>query len=222
MRRHRLLRRSAFAIVYARVSESLPSRSVELFCLSGPDVPVFDGSLSMTAHLVDAKRIAMSLLTFGALASATVVTAAPAQAAEPLPAARSVSEHLDIGAPGEGDVNAGTPAVAPDGTLVWSTPTTPLTRPLSSATATAQGWIAVTAIAGGARIRSRPVNGPVLGTIPYGAGFWVSCKRGASDGHAWGWSYRGGTYGWVRGDLWEVEQHTGPGGGGTPQVPWCP
>jgi hypothetical protein len=88
--------------------------------------------------------------------------------------------------------------------------------------AAAQGWIAVTATVNGARIRSRPVDGPVLGTIGYGAGFWVSCTRGASDGHAWGWSYRGGTYGWVRGDLWEVEQHTGPGGGGTPQVPRCP
>lgn len=174
----------------------------------------------MTANLLCAKRIAASLLTFGALASATMATAAPVGAAELSYAADAVSGPLDVGAVGEGEANAGTPAVGPDGTLVWSTPTSSHARPMSAATA--QGWIAVIAIADGARIRSRPVDGPVLGTIGYGAGFWVSCTRGASDGHAWGWSYRGGTYGWVRGDLWEVEQHTGPGGGGTPRVPRCP
>jgi hypothetical protein len=174
----------------------------------------------MTASVLCAKRTAASLLTFGALAGAVMAAAVPVQAAEQSPAAVVVSEQPDVGSPGEGEANAGTPAVAPDGTLVWSTSTSPHTRPMSAATA--QGWIAVTATADGARIRSRPVDGPVLGRIGYGAGFWVSCTRGASDGHAWGWSYRGGTYGWVRGDLWEVEQHTGPGGGGTPQVPRCP
>jgi hypothetical protein len=174
----------------------------------------------MTATLLGAKQIATSLLVFGALAGATVVAANPVQAAESSRVAEVVSDQLDVGRPGEGDVNTGTPAVAPDDTLVWPTSTSSRTRPFSSATA--QGWIAVTATADGARIRSRPVNGTVLGTIPYGAGFWVACTRGASDGHAWGWSYRGGTYGWVRGDLWEVEQHTGPGGAGTPQVPRCP
>ncbi|MFB9686122.1 hypothetical protein [Amycolatopsis plumensis] len=174
----------------------------------------------MTASLLCAKRIAASLLTFGALASATMAAAASGQAAELSPAGGMVSEQPDVGAVGEGEANADTPAVAPDGTLTWSTPKSSHARPMSAATA--QGWIAVIATADGARIRSRPVDGPVLGTIGYGAGFWVSCTRGASDGHAWGWSYRGGTYGWVRGDLWEVEQHTGPGGGGTPQVPRCP
>lgn len=172
----------------------------------------------MTTILLCAKRIAASLLTSGALASATMAAAAPVQAAEPASAAGVVSDQSDVGAVGEG--NTDIPAVAPDGTLVWSTPTSPYARPMAAATA--QGWIAVIATASGARIRSRPVDGPVLGTIGYGAGFWVSCTRGASDGHAWGWSYRGGTYGWVRGDLWEVEQHTGPGGAGTLQVPRCP
>ncbi|WP_410575624.1 hypothetical protein [Amycolatopsis sp. cmx-4-61] len=174
----------------------------------------------MTTSLFCARRIAASLLTFGALASATMAAAAPIQAAELWPAVGVVSEQPDVGAAGEGEANADTPAVAPDGTLTWPTSTSSHVRPMSAATA--QGWIAVVATADGARIRSRPVDGPVLGTIGYGAGFWVSCTRGASDGHAWGWSYRGGTYGWVRGDLWEVEQHTGPGGGGTPQVPRCP
>jgi hypothetical protein len=174
----------------------------------------------MTTSLLCAKRIAASLLTFGALASVTMAAAASADAAGTPPFADVASDQPDVGALGEGKANAGTPAVAPDGTLVWSTPTSPQTRPMSAATA--QGWIAFTATADGARIRSRPVDGPVLGTIAYGAGFWVSCTRGASDGHAWGWSYRGGTYGWVRGDLWEVEQHAGPGGGGTPRVPQCP
>ncbi|MEV6644359.1 hypothetical protein [Amycolatopsis sp. NPDC051371] len=125
-----------------------------------------------------------------------------------------------MGPAGEGTGDSGVAAVAPDGSLVWSTRAASASRPASAATA--QAWIEVTAIADGARIRARPVTGPVLGTIAYGATFWVSCKRGASDGHPWGWSYRGGTYGWVRGDLWEVEQHTGPGGTATPQVPWCP
>lgn len=174
----------------------------------------------MTTSLLCAKRIAASLLTFGVLASATMAAVVPANAAEASSAADVVSDQPDVGTPGEGDANAGTPAVAPDGSVIWSTPTSPHARPMSAATA--QGWIAVTATADGARIRSRPVDGPVLGTIGYGAGFWVSCTRGASDGHAWGWSYRAGTYGWVRGDLWEVEQHTGPGGGETPAVPRCP
>ncbi|MEV6871682.1 hypothetical protein [Amycolatopsis sp. NPDC051128] len=174
----------------------------------------------MTTSLLCAKRIAASLLTFGALASATMAAAVPANAGEGPPAADVASDQPDAGALGEGKADADAPAVSPDGILVWSKPTSTHARPMSAATA--QGWIAVTATANGARIRSRPVDGPVLGTIGYGAGFWVSCTRGASDGHAWGWSYRGGTYGWVRGDLWEVEQHTGPGGGGTPQVPRCP
>jgi hypothetical protein len=84
-----------------------------------------------------------------------------------------------------------------------------------------QSWISVYAIADGARIRSRPVDGPLLGTIARGAYFSVSCKRMAHDGYAWGWSLRGGTYGWVRDDLWEEEQFTGPGGGASPIVPWC-
>lgn len=166
------------------------------------------------------RRIAASLLTLGALTAMTLAAAEPAHAAESPRLAEAVSGPLDVGGPGESDIVADTPAVAPDGTLVWPAPTSAPTRPMSSATT--QGWIAAIATADGARIRSRPVNGPILGTIPYGAGFWVSCTRGASDGHAWGWSYRGGTYGWVRADLWEVEQHTGPGGAGTPQVPRCP
>ncbi|WP_103343808.1 hypothetical protein [Amycolatopsis sp. CA-126428] len=175
----------------------------------------------MTTSLQDAKRIAASLLTVGALASATMAAAAPADAAGARPFAGVVSVEPDVGALGEGKSNVGTPAVAPDGVLVWpATSTSSHAQPMLAATA--QGWIAVIATADGARIRSRPVDGPVLGTIGYGAGFWVSCTRGASDGHAWGWSYRGGTYGWVRADLWEVEQHTGPGGAGTPQVPRCP
>ncbi|WIX85757.1 hypothetical protein [Amycolatopsis sp. DG1A-15b] len=174
----------------------------------------------MTTSLLNAKRIAASLLTIAAFASATMAAAAPADAADAPPAADALSDQPDVGALGEGKANSGTPAVAPDGTLVWPTSTSPHAQTMLAATA--QGWIAVTATADGARIRSRPVDGPVLGTIGYGAGFWVSCTRGASDGHAWGWSYRGGTHGWVRSDLWEVEQHTGPGGGGTPQVPRCP
>ncbi len=175
----------------------------------------------MTAAVLGAKQIATSLLMLATLAGTTMVAADPVQAAESPRVGVVVFASLDVGGPTEGDANAGTPAVSPDGTLVWAAQaTSPHVQPLQAATA--QGWIAVIATASGARIRSRPVDGPVLGTIGYGAGFWVSCTRGASDGHAWGWSYRGGTYGWVRGDLWEVEQHTGPGGAGTPRVPRCP
>ncbi len=178
----------------------------------------------MTTSLLCAKRTAASVLMFGALAGVTMVIAAPAQAAEWSPVGGVVSERPDVGIADEAEGDAGTPAVAPDRILVRSTPTPAPTWPHAppSSAATVQGWIAVTATAGGARIRSRPVDGPVLGTIGYGAGSWVSCMHGASDGHARGWSYRGGTYGWVRSDLWEVEQHIGPGGGGTPQVPRCP
>src|SRR2546430_7403081 len=100
--------------------------------------------------------MAVSLLTFGVLAGASLLAANPAQSAEPLPATRSVSEQPDVGVPGEGDATMGTPAVAPDGALVWSTPTSPRALPLSAATA--QSWIAVTATADGARIRSRPAS----------------------------------------------------------------
>lgn len=110
--------------------------------------------------------------------------AAPVQAAELSPAVGVMFEQPDVRVGGEGDANADTPAVAPDGTLIWSTPNSSHARPLSAAAA--QGWIAAIATADGARIRSRPVDGPVLDTFGYGAEFWVSCTRGASDGRAWG------------------------------------
>jgi hypothetical protein len=182
--------------------------------------------MSTVLHASIARRTAASVLAAGALTSSLLATAAPAQGASLSAVSSAVAanpDQPDVGLPSEVTRNPGVPAVAPDGRLVWPTVTEAALRssyPASSATA--QAWIGVVAIADGARIRARPVDGPVLGTIARGATFWVSCKRGASDGHPWGWSYRGGTYGWVRGDLWEVEQHTGPGGGGTPQVPWCP
>ncbi len=182
--------------------------------------------MSVTLHASMARRAAASVLAAGALTGSLLATAAPAQGTMMPPvssAAAADPDQPDVGLPGEVARNPGVPAVAPDGSLVWPTDTDAAPRSSYPASAvTAQAWIGVVAIADGARIRARPVNGPVLGTIARGATFWVSCKRGASDGHPWGWSYRGGTYGWVRGDLWEVEQHTGPGGAGTPQVPWCP
>ncbi|GLY42985.1 hypothetical protein Amsp01_090080 [Amycolatopsis sp. NBRC 101858] len=182
--------------------------------------------MSVTLHTCMPRRAAASVLVAGALTGSLLAAAAPAQGAVMPPVSSVVAadpDQPDVGLPGEVSRQAGVPAVAPDGSLVWPTDTDVALRssyPASSSTA--QAWIGVVATADGARIRARPVNGPVLGTIARGATFWVSCKRGASDGHPWGWSYRGGTYGWVRGDLWEVEQHTGPGGAGTPHVPWCP
>jgi hypothetical protein len=115
------------------------------------------------------KRVATSVLVLGALAGAALAFTAPAQAADiawSVPVAESAASYPDVGSPAEAAANAGTPAVAPDGSLAWPTSTPAQIRPSSSATA--RSWIVVTAIADGARIRAHPVNGPVSGAIARG------------------------------------------------------
>ncbi|UJW28659.1 hypothetical protein L3Q67_25680 [Saccharothrix sp. AJ9571] len=155
-----------------------------------------------------------AMVTGGAAANAAPVTHVHAPAATTTP---------DVGAPGEGTGNENVPAIAPDGTRITSDPGVRAAGPTTPAAPafSAQGWIEVRGVAAGARIRSSPVSGTVIGTIPYGAYYWVGCKRVASDGWAWGWASHAGRYGWVRSDLWHVVQNTAPGGGGTPTVPWC-
>jgi len=84
-----------------------------------------------------------------------------------------------------------------------------------------QSWTPVYAIADGARIRNRPVWTVPCWEPREGSVLLRLVQTMAHDGYAWGWSLRGGTYGWVRDDLWEEEQFTGPDGGASPKVPWC-
>ncbi len=124
------------------------------------------------------KWIAASVLMFGALAGATMVAAAPVQAAEWSSAGGAVSERPDVGIAGEAEGSAVTPAVAPDGTLVWPTPTSPHARPSSAAAA--QGWMQ------SPRPRTARASGRGRWTIlcwarsPTVPG--SECRGGASDG----------------------------------------
>jgi hypothetical protein len=83
------------------------------------------------------------------------------------------------------------------------------------------GGTATVVIAAGARIRIRPVNGPVIGLISRGDWFFVQCQRRAGDGYVWGYGQNNGRWGWVREDLWDVIYSTAPGAPASRPIPWC-
>jgi hypothetical protein len=85
----------------------------------------------------------------------------------------------------------------------------------------ASGATATVVVAAGARIRTTPVNGAVVGLISRGDWFWVQCQRRGSDGYLWGYGHNNGRRGWVRDDLWDVIRNTGPGASTPRPIPWC-
>lgn len=85
----------------------------------------------------------------------------------------------------------------------------------------ASGSTATVVVAAGARIRTTPATGTVVGLISRGDWFWVQCQRRASDGYLWGYGHNNGRWGWVRDDLWDVIRGTGPGASAPRPIPWC-
>ena len=157
-------------------------------------------------HIVTA-GILLAALTGGSLTT-TPATAAPTVYAAVSPPA--IPGVPDVGAPGEGTGRQLEPTIDPRGNPVWH-----------DRTALRRGWTNVISIVDGARIRTRPVSGTVIGLIPVNVRFSVSCKVRGRDGYAWGYSIHKGRLGWVRGDLWEVIYYTYPGAPAPRPIPWC-
>jgi hypothetical protein len=164
--------------------------------------------------------VALTLSALVAGCSATLATAdsettrpnASASAAPP-----AVPGIPDVGQPGEGNVPQTKPTIIPQGNPVLSIESGPAERG-----STQDGeWTAVIGIADGARIRTQPVTGTVVGLIPYHAYYWIYCKTRASDGTVWGYATHQGRYGWVRSDLWEIVRFTAPTAPPTRPIPWC-
>lgn len=102
--------------------------------------------------------------------------------------------------------------VAPSRTGGWWGSRTAVVKP---------GATATVVTAAGARIRTRPVTGAVVGLISRGDWFLVQCQRRASDGYVWGYGHNNGRWGWVRDDLWDVIYSTAPGASAPRPIPWC-
>lgn len=122
----------------------------------------------------------------------------------------------DIGQPGEATRRQTEPTIDPHGNPIWPNNSNP-----PNGLTARDGWTAVIAVVDGARIRTQPVTGTILGLIPINDWFWVSCKKKAPDGTVWGYSTHAGRYGWVRKDLWEIIRSTVPNGPPTREIPWC-
>ncbi|MFI7679543.1 hypothetical protein [Actinophytocola sp. NPDC049390] len=148
--------------------------------------------------------ILLAALTGGAFAAAPA-TAAPAAVSPP-----AIPGVPDVGAPGEGAGKQLEPTIDPRGNQVWP-----------DRTALRRGWTEVIAVVDGARIRTRPVSGTVIGLISRNAYFSVSCKVRGRDGYTWGYSIHKGRLGWVRGDLWAVVYYTYPNAPAPRPIPWC-
>lgn len=157
-------------------------------------------------HIVTA-GILLAALAGGTLAASPATAAPGPDLAISPPAIPGVP---DVGAPGEGAGRQLEPTIDPHGNPVWPTHTTPR-----------RGWTHVIAIADGARIRTRPVSGTVIGLLPLNTQFAVSCKARGRDGYIWGYSIHKGRLGWVRDDLWDVVYYTAPGAPAPRPIPWC-
>jgi hypothetical protein len=163
--------------------------------------------------------LALAALTGGGtLATSAAAAAAPAHSApggREFTAPPAVPGVPDVGLPGEGAHGRDVPTVDPQGRRVPS-------RTSEGAFSTlASGSTATLIVANGARIRSYPVTGTVVGLAYYGDWFWVSCKRRATDGYVWGYGTVGSRRGWIRDDLWDVIYFTAPGAPSPRPIPWC-
>lgn len=127
----------------------------------------------------------------------------------------------DVGQPGEGSGQQTEPTIDPKGNPVWPTENNPASGPPNHGFTARGAWTAVIGVVDGARIRTQPVTGSVLGLIPYHVYYWISCKARAPDGSVWGYATHAGRYGWVRSDLWEIVRFTAPAAPPTRPIPWC-
>jgi hypothetical protein len=170
------------------------------------------------------RRGIFASLTVAALATAGPAIVAASATADPNAAPPGTSDTssppaipgvLDVGKPGEETRRQTEPTIDPRGNPFWPNENSPSNHAFTAR----DGWTAV--IADGARIRTHPVTGTILGLIPLNDWFWVSCKTKAPDGTVWGYATHAGRYGWVRSDLWEIIRTTVPNGPPTREIPWC-
>jgi hypothetical protein len=163
---------------------------------------------SVVGRHVAAAAVLLATLAAGMLAGTPAGVATPANTGLATPPA--VPGVPDVGVPGEGTGRQTEPTIDPSGKPVWPTHVTQRA-----------GWTEVVSVAAGARIRTRPITGTVIGLIPLGAHFWVSCQTRAADGYIWGYANHASRLGWVRKDLWEVVRYTAPGAPAPRPIPWC-
>ncbi|WP_410646306.1 hypothetical protein [Amycolatopsis sp. cmx-4-54] len=193
-------------------------------------------------------RIALTALALGALAvGGAAVTTSTASAApsgvisidgnwDPgsAHARLKLAPDADVGPVPGGLAGSDVPAIAPDGTEVRGLQSDPWSglahrrgdnqAMRSAGGVQAQGGSYVDITANGARLRASVPSGRVLALGYRNSTAYVGCKI-PHGGYTWGWMslYTSGGWrsGWMRSDLWEIRQGTGPGGGGTGYVPWC-
>ena len=174
----------------------------------------------MTIRTVTRRGIFVAL-TVAALATAGSTVLATPASADPHTTSPNSTVHSDppavpgvpdVGQPGEGTRRQTEPTIDPHGNPVWPTDRDVTPR---------DGWTAVIAVVDGARIRTQPVTGVILGLIPVDDWFYVSCKQKASDGTVWGYATHARRYGWVRSDLWAIIRSTAPHSPPAREIPWC-
>jgi hypothetical protein len=176
----------------------------------------------MTTNMISrSRRVLLTGLTLGALAASGTLATATSTAAEPrrpdrtFTASPAVPGVPDIGTPAETGYGRGDTTIDPHNRPV------PSRTGSESAVTLAAGSTATTIVANGARVRSYPVTGKVVGLAYYGEWYWVSCKRRATDGYVWGYGTVGSRRGWIRDDLWDVVYFTAPGAPAPRPIPWC-
>jgi hypothetical protein len=159
-------------------------------------------------------------LALVAPAAAVAHTAPPGGSVPAVPLA--IPGVPDVGRPGEVIGRQSEPTIDPHGNPVWPSEDshTPVT-PTDEGSLVRSGWTYVVGVVDGARIRTKPVTGTVIGLIPYGAYYWISCKVRGSDGYIWGYANHDRRYGWVRDDLWDVVYFTAPTAPAPRPIPWC-
>jgi hypothetical protein len=169
----------------------------------------------VVAGLVLVALVVLGLLTLVGSA------AAAAQAAPPGSNAPAVPCVPDVGRPGEEIGTQTEPTIDPHGKPVWPhEDSAPIIR-AADGSVVRSGWTYVVGVVDGARIRTQPVTGTIIGLIPDGAFYWISCKTRGSDGYDWGYATHEGRYGWVRADLWAVVYFTAPNAPAPRPIPWC-
>lgn len=157
-----------------------------------------------------------AMITGGSLGTATPAAGTPSAVSPDLAVPASppaIPGVPDVGEPGEGNGRQLVPTIDPHGNPVW--PTNDNDR------LARDEWTEVIAVVDGARIRTQPVTGTVIGLISKGAYFYISCKARAADGYVWGYATHNRRYGWVRKDLWDVVYYTAPTAPSPRPIPWC-
>jgi hypothetical protein len=169
-------------------------------------------------------RIRVSVVVAAAAAGiAGAVGVADAAASHPAPPAPH-SAGPDAGVPSDG-VHPDAPVTAPDGTRIGNTREGAAPATGARVAAASSSLYAYTTVSN-ARIRASVPSGTVLATVRSNAPGLAGCKIPGRDGYLWGWvgfnSLQTGrfTYGWMRGDLFQVALSGGAQGGAS-YLPWC-